>query len=135
MKKFAIVAALFVATFSFTGSASAAPKELTLIITVSYDQVYTASVQVLNGLEFDVTNSDKEGGVISAEHKNRIGAPNQFLTLTFTKAGVSQTEVTVSIRKQMVIGGNAEKTLMAFQNALSKRLGKNVSITVKDSEN
>lgn len=135
MKNLTIVIALFVAILGFANSASA--KEVTLVVTAPANQVYTAALQVVNGLDgYEIKDSDREAGFIAAEHKTVTGEANQFMDIEIIKAGDSQTEVNLNVRKRRlsISGGNVDERIKEFHSALVRRLGDKVTVTVRDGK-
>ncbi len=135
MKRTLTAIAMFVAITGFANSASA--KEVTFVVNAPANQVYTAALQVVNGFDgYEVKNSDREAGLIAAEHKVLTGEANQFLNVEIVSVGESQTEVNLDVRKRRLAftGGNVDERIKEFNSALARRLGDKVTVTVKDGK-
>lgn len=127
--------ALFVAVLGFANSASA--REVTFVINAPANQVYIATLRVVNGLDgYEVKNSDREAGLIAAEHKVWSGEANQFLNVEISQVGEGRAELKLNIRKRKfsVSGGNIDERIKEFHGALSRQLGDKVTVTVKDGK-
>jgi len=135
VKNLTTIVVLFVAVL-FGTATTASAKEVTLVVTASANDVYTASLKAVREMEFEVKTSDRDAGLIESQHKAGLtGEPNHYLDVEVkkTKAG---SEVIVNARKRRLAftGGSPEERLQQFRTALVKILGEGTSVVVKDDK-